>query len=161
MASWAGVIAAIQSDLTLAAADVNAAFPKGAPFIPAPGIAFSALDRRLRYAYEGDQESDTGGRSLTQNNIQERLTVVWSWPVPNRDDPVTARLELEAEAANRATQKYIFADSHLKIAGVENAIGVSTRGGSVGWTRVGELDVRVLTIEWLIDMPWTEVIGTL
>lgn len=161
MASWAGALAAVKADLTLAAADVNALDTAKDPFAPLAGEAPSAIERRLRYWYDGDQESTTGGKTLGKNNVQEKLTIRWSWPVVSRDDTWTSNLETQLQAANRATQKYLLLDEHLKSAGTENAIGLEVGPGSAGWTQVGEAWIRVLTLPLLIDMAWTEDIGTL
>jgi hypothetical protein len=159
--SWAGALAAIQADLVLAAAVVNALDTGKDAFTPYPGDALSAIERRLRYWYLGDQESDTGGKTLGKNNVQERIKIRWSWPIVNRDDPWTAALELQVQAANRATQKYLLLDEHLKNAGTENAIGLSWKGGEAGYTQVGEAWIRILDLDVLVDMAWTEDIGTL
>jgi hypothetical protein len=161
MASWAGALAAVQADLVLAAAVVNALFPDKDPFVPAPGEPVSGLARRLRYWYDGDQESTTGGKTLGKNNVQEKVTIRWYWPVLNRDDKWTSDLEVQLQAANRATQKYLLLDEHLKNAGTENCIGVDIGPGSAGWQQVGEAWIRVLSLPLLVDMAWTEDIGTL
>lgn len=159
--SWSGVLAALDSDLALAAAVVNALDPAKDPFVVARGEAISAIERRLRYWYDGDQESATGGRTLGKNNVQEKVTIRWYWPVVNRDDRWVSDLEGQLQAANRATQKYLLADSHMKSGGTEHAIGVSFDGGSAGWQQIGEAWIRVLSLNVLIDMAWTEDIGTL
>lgn len=161
MTSWAGALAAIQADLVLAAAVVNALDTTKDPFAPAPGEALSAIDRRLRYWYEGDQESTTGGKTLGKNNVQEKVTIRWYWPVVSRDDHWISDLEGQLQAANRATQKYLLLDEHLKNAGTENCIGLEVGPGTTGWQNVGEAWIRVLTVPLLVDMAWTEDIATL
>lgn len=161
MATWAGALAAIQADLTLAAAVVNALDANKEAFVPAPGEAISAIERRVRYWYDGDQESSTGGKTLGKNNVQEKVTIRWYWPVVNRDDRWISDLEGQLQAANRATQKYLLLDEHLKNTGTENAIGIEVGPGSAGWQNVGEAWIRVLTLPLLVDMAWTEDIGTL
>ncbi len=159
--TWAGALAAVKADLTLAAAVVNALDTAKDPFAPMPGEAPSVIERRLRYWYEGDQESTTGGKTFGKNNVQEKLMIRWSWPVVSRDDQWTENLEIQLQTANRATQKYLMLDEHLKSGGIEHAIGLEWSGGVAGWQNVGEAWIRVLSLSILIDMAWTEDIGTL
>jgi len=153
--SWAAALTALETNLTAAAAVVNALDPGKDPFVVHAGEALSALQRSLRYWYDGDQESSTGGRTLTRNNVQEKVTVRWYWPVMNRDDKWISQLEVQLEAANRATQAALYGDSLLG----DNAIGLEVLETSTGWQQVREAWVRVLTIPVLIDMAWTEVIA--
>ena len=161
MATWAGALAAVQADLVLAAADVNALDTGKDPFAPLPGESISAIERRLRYWYDGDDDSGLVKATLTRNSVAEKLTIRWYWPVVNRDDRWISDLEVQLQAANRATQKYLMLDEHLKNAGTENAVGLHIPGGTTGWQNVGEAWIRVLTIPLFISMVDTEVIGTL
>lgn len=160
MASWAGALAAVQADLVLAAADVNALDASKDPFVPAPGEAISAIERRLRYWYDGDGEGLVG-MTLSRNSVGEKLTIRWYWPVVNRDDRWISDLEVQLQAANRATKKYLMLDEHLKNAGTENAVGLQLGDGAAGWQNVGEAWIRVLTVPLVISMVDTEVVGTL
>ena len=145
----------------LAAADVNALDPGKDPFAPLPGEAISAIERRLRYWYDGDDDSGLVKATLTRNSVAEKVTIRWYWPVVNRDDRWISDLEVQLQAANRATQKYLMLDEHLKSGGIEHSIGLAIPGGSTGWQNVGEAWIRVLTIPLFISMVDTEVIGTL
>ena len=162
MASWAGALAAVQADLVLAAADVNALDPSKDQFVPAPGESISAIERRLRYWYDGDGEENALVKmTLSRNSVAEKLTIRWYWPVVNRDDAWISDLEVQLQAANRATQKYLMLDEHLKNAGTENSVGLYLPGGTTGWQNVGEAWIRVLTIPLYVSMVDTEVVGTL
>jgi len=159
MASWSGVLASIQADLVLAAAVVNALDTGKDPFVPAPGENPSAIERRVRYWYDGDGDGLVG-MTLGQNSVGEKVTIRWYWPLVNRDDAWMANLEVQLQAANRATYKYLLADTHLKNAGTENSPGIQVGPGTTGWQNVGEAWIRVLTVPLIVTMVDTEPIAT-
>lgn len=142
--TYAGAIAAVQTALTAAATTVNALNTNAEPFVAAPGEPFSALKRQVRYWYEGDQES---GNTLTRENIEERITIRWYWPVMNRDDRWISDLETEMQVANRATQTQLLANTHLD----EHTIALRIDSTTTGWQQVGEAWIRVLTIPVRLD----------
>lgn len=153
--TWAGVLTALDTDLAAAAAVVNALDTSKDPFSVLRGEPAGILARRVAYWYEGDQESSTGGRSFGKNNVEEKVTIRWYWPVLNRDAQFSSYVEGQMQAANRATASALLGDSQLG----GNAIGLAIDTTSAGWQQVGEAWVRVLSIPIRIDMAWTEDIA--
>lgn len=153
--SWSGVLTALDANLTTAAGVVNALDAGKEPFTVRRGEPASILSRQVAYWYEGDQESTTGGRTLGKNNVQERVTIRWYWPVLNRDSAFASYIEGQMQSANRATQAALLGDSLLG----GNAIGVDIQQTTAGWQQVNEAWVRVLSIPVHIDMAWTEDIA--
>lgn len=145
--TWAGALTALETALTTAAATVNALDTAKDPFRVRRGEPFSLLARQVAYWYEGDQESG-GGNTLTAENVDEKVTVRWYWPVLNRDDTWVAALEVQLQAANRATQSALLGADHLG----GNCIALRIDSTSAGWQNVGEAWVRVLTIPIRIEV---------
>ena len=150
--SWAGVLTTIETHLATAAATVNALDAGKDPFRVRRGEPTSLMSRQVAYWYEGDQASRTGGMTLGKNNIEEKVTIRWYWPVLNRDDTWTAALEVQLQAANRATQGPLLGDVTLG----GNSIALFLGDTATGWQSVGEAWVRVLTIPLFVDQAWTE-----
>ena len=151
--SWSGVLSTLDSHLATAAAAINALDATQEPFIVRPGgEPFSAVARQVSYWYEGDQESTTGGNTFGKANRMEKLTIRWYWPMLSRDPVFATRVEVQMEAANRATQAAIMGDDHLG----ENAIATFIEETTAGWQQVSEAWIRVLTIPIRIDLAWTE-----
>lgn len=156
--SWDGAIDRIGVHLDAARAAVNATYGDRDPFSATHlGEPFGALTKQVAYWYDGDQESTTGGNTLGQQNVEEKLTIRWYVPVLNRSDG-TWRGETERilRACNRETQTRLMGDAHLQQSDV---IGLSTPGGTAGWQQVGEAWIRVLTIPLFVDMPWVAAIA--
>ena len=153
--SWSGALTTLETHLTTAAATVNALDTGKDPFRVRRGEPFSLMSRQVAYWYEGDQESRTGGMTLGKNNIEEKVTVRWYWPVLNRDDTWVAALEVQLQAANRATQGPLLGDVTLG----GNSIALFLGETTAGWQNVGEAWVRVLTIPVFVDQAWTEDIA--
>ena len=145
--SWSAALTALETALTTAATTVNALDTAKEPFVCRPGEPFGGLSRQLRYWYEGDQES-IGGNTLTKENVEEKVTIRWYWPILNRDDRWTSDLEVQLQAANRATQSALLGDAHLG----ENCIALRIDDTSTGWQQVGEAWIRVLSIPIRIEM---------
>jgi len=146
--TWAGAVAALDTALTSAAATVNALDTSKEPFDVHPGEPFAKLSRQVRYWYDGDQESTSGGNTLTRENVEERITIRWYWPVINRDDAWLGAVETQMQAANRATHAALLGDAHLG----EHAIALRIDDTSTGWQAVGEAWLRTLDIPIRIDM---------
>jgi hypothetical protein len=148
--SWTGVLTAVNGHLVTVGAALDppiTAVRRGEPF--------SLLQPTLAYWYDGDQESSTGGRTLAQNNVEEKLIIRGYWTVPNRDDPKAAQIEDRLQLANRAIQASLWADVHLN----GNCIGLAIASTSTGWQQWGEAWLRVLTIPVFVDMAWVEPIS--
>ena len=144
--SWAGAIAALDANLETACGVLNTAYPNLEPFTAKPGEPFSALHRQVRYWYEGDQEARN---TLNAENVEEKVTIRWYWPVLNRDDSWISDLEVQIQAANRATHSALLGDAHLG----ENCIALRIDDTSTGWQQVGtDAWLRVLTIPIRIEM---------
>jgi hypothetical protein len=144
--TWAGAISALDTALETAAATVSALAPSQEPFSVAPGEPFSALKRQVRYWYEGDQEARN---TLSAENVDERVTIRWYWPVMNRDDRWISDLETQMQAANRATHANILGNAHLD----EHCIAVRIDDSTTGWQQIGsDAWLRVLTIPIRIEM---------
>lgn len=148
--SWSGVLSTVHTHLTTAGASLSPTIT-----LIRRGEPFSSLERQIAYWYDGDQESTTGGNTLTRVNIQERLTIRCYWPVLNRDAQWMSDIEVQVQAANRAIQSALWGDAHLG----ENAIGLDIGNTQAGWQPVGEAWIRVLTIPVLVDLAETEVIA--
>jgi hypothetical protein len=150
--TWAGALTALETALTTAAATVNALDTQKDPFRVRRGEPFSLMQRQVAYWYEGDQEA---GNTLTRENVEEKITVRWYWPVLNRDDTWVAALEVQLQAANRATHAQLLADTHLG----EHSIALRIDETTAGWQNVGEAWVRVLTIPVRVDMAEVSTIA--
>jgi hypothetical protein len=153
--TWAGAISALETALTTAAATVNALDTSKEPFDVKGGPPFSATSRQVRYWYEGDQESTSGGNTLTRENVEERITIRWYWPVISRDDAWQTAIEIQLQAANRATHSALLGDAHLG----EHAIALRIDETTTGWESVGEAWLRTLDIPIRIDMAEVSVIA--
>lgn len=145
--SWSGALTALEVALTSAAATVNALDTAKEPFVCKAGEPFGGLSRQLRYWYDGDQEGVISN-TLTAENVDERITIRWYWPVLNRDDSWISDLEVQLQAANRATHAALMADNHLG----ENVTATRIDDTSTGWQQVGEAFIRVLTIPIRLGM---------
>jgi hypothetical protein len=150
--SWAGALTALETALTAAAATVNALDTNQPPFAVHAGEAPFSLDRQLRYWYEGDQEA---GNTLTRENIEEKITIRWSWPVLNRDDRWISALEVQLQAANRATHAALLGDTHLG----ENTIALRIDDTRAGWIQKSEAWNRTLDIPIRLDMAEVSTIA--
>jgi len=150
--TWAGALTALEVALNAAAATVNALDATKEPFVCRAGEPFGGIERQLRYWYDGDQEA---GNTLTRENVEERVTIRWYWPVVNRDTRWISDLEVQLQAANRATHAALLGDDHLG----EHAIALRIDDTSTGWQQVGELFIRVLTIPIRIDMAEVSTIA--
>lgn len=146
--TWAGALNALETALNAAAATVNALDTTEDPFACHAGELASPIKRDLRYWYAGDQESSSGGNTLSKANVEEKITIRWYWPVKNRDDVESNELEVQLQAANRATQAQLLADAHLG----EHAIALRIDDTSTAWQQVGQAWIRVLTIPIRIDL---------
>jgi hypothetical protein len=150
--TWAGALTALEAALNTAAATVNALDTSKEPFDVHAGESLSALTRQIRYWYMGDEED---GNTLSSENVNEKVIVRWHWPVPNRDDRWIGDLEVQLQAANRATHAALLADTHLG----EHAIALRIDDCTTGWQQVGEAWVRVLSIPIRIELAATAVIS--
>ena len=145
--SWAGALTALEAALTTAAATVNALDTSKEPFVPHAGEPFGGVSRQLRYWYEGDEEGVIGN-TLSSESVDEKITIRWYWPVLNRDDRWISDLEVQLQAANRATNAALNADNHLG----ENVTATRIDETTTGWQQVGEAWIRVLTIPIRLGM---------
>jgi hypothetical protein len=150
--TWAGALTALEAALTSAATTVNALDPHKEPFTCAAGEPFSPLKRQVRYWYMGDQEA---GNTLTRENVEEKLTIRWYWPVLNRDDSWVSDLEVQLQAANRATHAELLLNAHLD----EHVIALRIDETTTGWQQIGEAWIRVLNIPVRLDMAEVSVIA--
>jgi len=150
--SWDGALTALETALNSAAATVNALGPHKDPFTVHAGEPYSALPRQIRYWYEGDQEA---GNTLTRENVEEKITIRWYWPIVNRDDTWISELEVELQAANRATHAALLGNTHLD----EHVIALRIDETTTGWQQRGEGWIRVLNIPVRLDMAEVSTIA--
>jgi hypothetical protein len=151
--TFADAVTVLQTHLVTAGASLSD--PIGSAQVRA-GEPSGLLARTIAWWYDGDQESNTGGRTLSENNVQEKVTIRVYWPVPSRDDPLALKLELAVREANRAIQAQLWGDAHLG----GNCIGIAIDASTAGWQEQGSNWLRVLTIPLFIDMAWVEPIAT-
>ena len=155
--SWSGVLTTIDTHLATAAGVVNALDTGKEPFDAMRGYPKSLIRRQVTFWYEGDQESTTGGKTFGKNNIQERIHIRWYFPILSREEAFVSGVEVQIQAANRATQAALLGDSLLG----GNCIGLEIQNTTTGFVNVNEAWVQVLDIPVLIDMAWTEDIAQL
>jgi len=153
--SWAGALTTLDTHLATAAAAIDALYPTKEKFDVRRGEPSNVLRRQVCYWYEGDQASRTGGMSFGKNNIEEKVTIRWYWPVLNRDDAFVSEIEVQLQLANRATQAALLGDALLG----GNSIALFLGDTTAGWQNVGEAWVRVLTLPLFVDQAWTEDIA--
>lgn len=156
--SYEGAIDRIVLHLNAARDAVNAAYPERDDFSRAiEGEPPSVSEKMVALMYGGDQESSTGGNTLTQQNIQEKLAIRWQIPLVNRTNAKwMSEVERTLRLCNRETQARLLGDAHLQ---QNDVIGLEITSSETAFLNVAEAWARILTIQLLVDMPWVAPIA--
>src|SRR3989337_4419996 len=136
--SWAGIIAAIDADLTTAGATLDPAIVtirRGEPDAVNMPI--------IGYWYVGDRESLTGGNTFVKTNIEEGVLVRIYRPGSVRATSLDDSLEVWVRSAVRACKAALWGDTHLG----GDSIGLDITDTVAAWEAIGNVLCRLATLD--------------
>lgn len=140
--SWSGAMAALETNLDLAAADASIAIVRHGE----PDILNG--DTLAYWAGPGSRVSHTGGNTLSKVNIERGATVRAYLFGTDRSAAVAEAWELRLVAIEEAIFTRLWADAGLG----GHAIGIDIEGSEYGWIDVGTVKARTLELVVWIDL---------
>lgn len=101
--------------------------------------------------WDGEDESELVGHTLTGASYTDRVVIRWYWPVNDRTPTLTDAVERSVRRAARATQRELLGDSQLGGACADVRFPERTTGGWIdlnpGWCRVITLVAAVEMVD--------------